>query len=238
MILHSLPDTGVGQRSTAAPRPPYGVLPSSAPMGDLLAMAQVGNPSACNALLERHLPALKRIAERRVPAHTRGVSDGEDLVQEALIRAVKNLESFEMRHETALLAYLRRSVINRVVDEVRRARRRPFFVPLSYDSPTSLDSPLDELICCENAARYRAALARLRVRDCQAILMRVELRATYEEMARRLGIASPNAARVATTRALRRLARVVAADAAAADCLNGPRHAGGAKSAPGGARST
>ena len=46
------------------------------------------------------------------------------MVQEAVISTFRRIDRFELRGEGALQAYLRQSILNRLVDEVRRAERR------------------------------------------------------------------------------------------------------------------
>ena len=67
-------------------------------------------------------------------------------------------------------------------------------------------SPLDRAIGQEAVARYEAALGRLSQEDREAIVTRLELDCSYEETARMLGKPSPDAARMAVSRALVRLA--------------------------------
>ena len=67
-------------------------------------------------------------------------------------------------------------------------------------------TPLEATVSRENLERYEAALSRLRPEDREAIVMRVELGLSHEEIARALGKPSPDAARMAVSRALVRLA--------------------------------
>ena len=54
--------------------------------------------------------------------------------------------------------------------------------------------------------RYEAALSRLSTEEQEAIIGRVEMENTYDELAKNLGKPSGDAARMAVTRALVRLA--------------------------------
>jgi RNA polymerase sigma-70 factor (ECF subfamily) len=67
-------------------------------------------------------------------------------------------------------------------------------------------SPLEQMLGREKMARYDAALARLRPADREAIIARIELQYRYDELAIALGKPSANAARVAVSRAIQRLA--------------------------------
>jgi RNA polymerase sigma-70 factor (ECF subfamily) len=65
---------------------------------------------------------------------------------------------------------------------------------------------VEEAIGRQTAERYERALARLRPQDREAIVARVELGCTYEELAVALGKPSADAARKAAQQALVRLA--------------------------------
>lgn len=135
------------------------------------------------------------------------MADTEDLVQETLVRTFNRIESFEYQREGALQAYLRQAVMNRIRDEFRRAGRHPGPEPLDENTMALDASPLEEAIGRQALERYEAALQRLRSDDREAIIARVELGASYDEMAQSLGKPSPDAARVAVGRALVRLAK-------------------------------
>jgi RNA polymerase sigma-70 factor, ECF subfamily len=65
---------------------------------------------------------------------------------------------------------------------------------------------LDMAIGEEAVERYEAALARLRPEEREAIVARVELDGSYQDVAVALGKPSVDAARMAVSRALLRLA--------------------------------
>lgn len=179
---------------------------------DLLERARDGNGIAFDIVFDRCVRGLRRFAAGRLPTQCRGMNDTEDLVQDTVIRALNHLDGFEFRHEGALLAYLRQSLLNRIVDEVRKTSRRPLAVTLGDDHVDRADSPLDSAIGRENVERYESALSRLRARDRAAIVLRLEQQASYDELAVQLGMPSPNAARVAVKRALFRLAQEMAVE--------------------------
>ncbi len=175
---------------------------------DLLRRARAGDADALNDLFRRHLPPLRRWARGRLPRWTRDLRDTEDLVQETLTQTFKRLDQFEPRHEGALQAYLRQAVVNRVRDEVRRLNRYPAATALD-DSNRSADpaaSPLEEAIGTEALERYEAAMQRLKPEEREIIIARVEMQQSYQQIAAAHGKASPDAARMAVTRALVRLA--------------------------------
>jgi len=174
---------------------------------DLVERAKTGDSDAINHLFARYLPSLRRWASGRLPRWTRDLMDTDDLVQETVVRAVKRINRFESRHEGALQAYLRQAVINRIRDEVRRARRSPAPDLLDDNAADPGASPLEEAIGAEAMERYEAALERLRPEEREAIVTRVEMDGSYQDVAKALGKPSADAARMAVTRALLRLAQ-------------------------------
>lgn len=173
---------------------------------DLLERARAGDASALDALMARHLPRLRRWASGRLPRWARDVADTQDLVQDTLLQTFKRIDRFESRGDGALQAYLRQGVMNRIRDEYRRAGRRPAATELDSQAPDSAASPLEEAIGSQAVERYEAALQRLRAGDREAIIGRIEMGFTHEELATLLGKPSANAARMALERALVRLA--------------------------------
>jgi RNA polymerase sigma-70 factor (ECF subfamily) len=173
---------------------------------DLVERAKRGDRDALDRLFARFLPALRRWASGRLPRWTRDLMDTDDLVQETVMRSVKRIDAFESRHEGALQAYLRQAVVNRIRDEVRRTKRRPAETELDEKHIDGSVSPLDAAIGREAVERYEAALARLRTEDREAIVARIEMDGSYQEVAKALGKPSVDAARMAVSRALLRLA--------------------------------
>ena len=173
----------------------------------LLERARAGDPSALDTLFARYTGPLRRWASGRLPRYARDAADTQDLVQEALLQTLRKVETFEPRGPGALHAYLRQALLNRIRDYLRRFERRG--TPAAVDSQTRDDapSPLDEAIGRQATERYERALARLTPSDREAIIARVELGCSYEELAEALGKPSPDAARQAAKRALLRLAR-------------------------------
>jgi RNA polymerase sigma factor (sigma-70 family) len=174
---------------------------------ELLVRAQGGDRPAMEALLERCLPPLKRWAHGRLPAAARGRLDTGDLVQEAALHAIGNLGTFEPRHVGAMQAYLRQSVINRIRDEVRRIGRNPPPLELPDDHPSDRTSPLEFAIQAEAYEHYREALSRLNQKDREMIVARIEVQWSLPEIAHRFGLATVDAARMAVSRAVRRLTK-------------------------------
>jgi RNA polymerase sigma-70 factor, ECF subfamily len=173
---------------------------------ELLELAKGGDSQALDRLLERCVPVLRRWAHGRLPPTARGMNDTADLVQDTIIAAMRRLEAFEARHQGALQAYLRQAVMNRIRDVLRQHKRRPEISGLSEGIQDEATSPLEAAIGAENLERYEAALQRLKPIDREAIIGRLEMLYSYDELATVLGRPSAAAARMAVTRAMRRLA--------------------------------
>jgi RNA polymerase sigma-70 factor, ECF subfamily len=160
-----------------------------------------------NALIGGYLPQLKRFAVRHLPAQLQGTITPDDLVQEVVLNGLRQLPRLELPHEQAFLSYLLTSIRHRIVDEVRRTRRQPAFVP-DDDGNWSVDSgvsPLQRLITRESLRRYSQALACLADRDRQLIVLRLVRGLSSSDVAVRLGMPSEAAVRMGVKRALRRL---------------------------------
>ena len=173
---------------------------------ELLELAKGGDPEALGRLLERCVPALRRWAHGRLPLTARSLNDTADIVQDTVISAMRHLEAFEARHQGALQAYLRRAVMNRIRDAIRQHKRRPEIGGLTDDIQDEATSPLEAAIGAENLERYEAALQRLRPDERDVIIARVEMQQSYTQIASAHAKSSPDAARMAVTRALIRLA--------------------------------
>jgi RNA polymerase sigma factor (sigma-70 family) len=178
---------------------------------ELIERAQAGDDGALERLLVRYRPRLQRWASGRLPRYAREMTDTEDLVQEVLIGTVKNFKSFDQRGEWALQAYLRRAVTNRIRDELRRYQSQPRRQDLPEDAAASDRSPLELAVGREVMARYENSLQLLDEAEREAVIARVELGCSYQEIASLVDKPSPDAARMFVARALAKLAQQMAA---------------------------
>jgi RNA polymerase sigma-70 factor (ECF subfamily) len=182
---------------------------SNEPTVELVRMAREGDHLALEALLQRCLPPLRRWARGRLPARARGHLDTVDLVQDAAMNAIARLHTFEPRRVGAMQAYLKRSVINRVRDEMRRVSRRPVPAELTDAILSDEATPLELLIRKRQYSRYRAALKRLRPKDRDLVVARMESQWTIQEIKQSFGFGTIAATRMAVTRAERRLIKLL-----------------------------
>lgn len=172
----------------------------------LIERARAGDQEALERLFARHLKPLQRWARGRLPKWARDLADTDDLVQDTLAQTFKRIEHFQPRRVGALQAYLRQGVLNRILNELRRKGRQPAITDLDGIEVESGDSPLEEAIGREAVECYEGALRRLTAEEREAIIARVEMGYSYEELAEALGKPTPDAARKTARRALIRLA--------------------------------
>jgi RNA polymerase sigma-70 factor, ECF subfamily len=176
---------------------------------DLLERFKKGDEEAVTLLVERSIPPLRRWARGRLPQWARSLAETQDLVQNAVLRALPHLKNFEARHPGALQAYLRQAVDNHIRDEIRKVKVRPPATQLSDDQPDEGPSPLERAIGQQSLERYEEALKTLRPQDREAIIARVEMQQSYDEIAIALGKPTADAARMAVVRALRNLLKAM-----------------------------
>jgi RNA polymerase sigma-70 factor (ECF subfamily) len=172
----------------------------------LIERARAGDREALEHLFARHLKPLQRWARGRLPQWARDLADTDDLVQDTLLQTFKRIDAFEPRRVGALQAYLRQAVLNRIRNELRRKGRQPDATDLDGLEVESAESPLEQVIGSEAVERYESALQRLTVEEREAIIARVEMGYSYEELAEALDKPTPDAARKAAHRALVKLA--------------------------------
>ena len=186
------------------------VLLSDAPTVDLIVKAQQGDQQALGAVLERCLPPLTRWTHGKLPPVARESADTTVLVRQAVSNMLIHLDRFEPReHVGAMQAYLRQSVLNDIRSRLRVVARHD----LTRDQGDGLVSdepdPLDRTIAQQSFERYRDALTRLRIRDRELIVARIESEWTFEEIRDQFAFRTTNAVRLALARALRRLRAIL-----------------------------
>jgi RNA polymerase sigma-70 factor (ECF subfamily) len=173
----------------------------------LLRRYRDGDKHALDELLERQIQPMRQWARGRLPRWARDTMNTDDIVQDVLFRTVAHLDSFEPQHDGALQSYLRQAVLHRIRDEIRRTQRQPGRDKMNDNAHSASPSPEQEAEAVELFEAYEAALSRLGEDDREAIALRVDLQLPYREIARITGKPSEEAAQMAVSRALVRLAR-------------------------------
>ena len=172
--------------------------------------AKEGRESAIELLFERQLPPLMRWAHGRLPKWVRTAADTADIVQDVLLQTFRRIDRFQPRGHRALQGYLRRSIQNRITDEIRRGLRVGIEEgDAALEQPSTNPSPLELAMRQQARARYLAALDKLRLEDRLLIFGRIDMGYSYEQLAIASGRVTPDATRVAVRRALVRLAKTM-----------------------------
>jgi RNA polymerase sigma-70 factor (ECF subfamily) len=210
LALHLLPSPTVMSEPGARPigEPESSNLDSTVV---LLARVRAGDDEALERLYERYLQPLRRWARGRLPNWARDLRETDDLVQDALTQTLKRVTTFEAEASGALFGYLRQAVLNRIRDEIRRVGARQLDALSDHrDSLIAPDpSPLEEVLGKDMLAAYDRSLERLPADEREAVIARVEMGASYAEIAQLIGRPSADAARMVVSRALLRLAKEI-----------------------------
>ena len=172
----------------------------------LLRGAKQGKRSAVQRLFGGLLPELTRWTRGRLPRWARRRVDTDDVVQDAFAAVFRRLDTFEPRRKRALRAYLRQAIQNRIRDEVRRAGQVETSAGSQGQWSAQEPTPLSQVLSNERHARYQRALGVLSSSERELVVGRIELDYSYPQLALATGKPSPDAARVATRRAILRLA--------------------------------
>jgi DNA-directed RNA polymerase specialized sigma24 family protein len=174
---------------------------------DLLQRLTAGEQGALDALVDRSLPVFGTWALRRIPSWAVGRVDVTAVVRSALLDALPRLRTVEASSAGAVQAVLRDAVYDRLANDLRA---------LAAQHPDAMgESPMTASVLAQaagrwNLERYDSALAALTAPDREAIISRLELRQSYEELATALGEADAAAARVRVTNAVARLIQKMA----------------------------
>ena len=180
---------------------------------ELLQRTKAGDAEAVNELVGRYLPPVRRWSRARLPLYTRTLLDTDRFVHEMLLRAITHTGCFAPRHDGALFVYLREALLNRLRDAVDRRPTSRVVETILALFEIDVFSSLEAVIGPEMVGRYDAALTRLAPMDREAIVARVEMGCSYEEVAAVLGSSTARAARLAVTSALMGLVKEMSHEA-------------------------
>lgn len=173
----------------------------------LLVKVKSGDEIAREQLCSTYLPMLQRWAHGRLPQYARDLAETDDMVQTTLIKALNKLDSFSSLREGAFLAYLRKILLNNIRMEIRRFNNQNDLLKKHIDSDEPIDSSaLEKAIGSEVVEKYESALMKMPEEAREAVILRVEFGYSYPEIAMATECSSANAARMAVSRALYKLA--------------------------------
>jgi len=140
-----------------------------------------GHREAFDVLMTRHQRAVYRLCYRFVGNH----EDAADLAQETFLRAYRGLRKF--RGGSTLSTWLYRIGVNVSLNRV--SARTPPLLPIESSGPMpdrGID-PAGALMRTEDAARVRAAVARLPKKQRATLILRVYHDLSHQEIASVLG---------------------------------------------------
>jgi DNA-directed RNA polymerase specialized sigma24 family protein len=170
-----------------------------------VARAKGGDKAALDALVARYLPRLASWAS----AACRCAPSLLDLRWCRNAPARSRARPIEV--PAALQGYVRSAVLNRIRDQTRWADRRAGSEEVSTSCPIPAVAPRAR-DRAELAGRYEPALATLGEEERQLLHLRIELDYDHAEIAEMTGKPSKDAARMAVTRAIGRLAEAMGKD--------------------------
>lgn len=185
---------------------------------DLLGEARFGSNEAQERLLSLFRDYLNALADERLDSAVRPKVGASDLVQESLIEAHRNFGRFRGHTASELRAWLKRILLNNLLDQYRawrRSQKRELGREVVFASAGLHESQLAEgkgetpseiVSRREEHESLHAALARLPDHYCKIILLRHRDSCTFEEIGRRMA-RSADAARMLWGRAFDQLGR-------------------------------
>ena len=179
----------------------------------VVARAQRGDQDAFGILVERHSRAVFRVAYR-LTGHEQ---DAEDVVQEAFLRAFRQLDKFEARCSFATWIY--RIAFNCAHDLLRQRSRMAKHVSIDADpdeggawqlaDETPTRNPYRQLESVEIDRRVREGLAELSELERAAFVLRHFEGQSIEDIGRTLGLQT-SATKHSIFRAVQKMRRIVA----------------------------
>lgn len=177
----------------------------------LVLRAKKDDRDALNVLFDRYTRRMRIWAHGKLPEHARGPMDTADLVQDTMLKVVRRLDAFVPLHEGAFLAFVRTTLDNNLRDRLRHVGRRGPEDPIASTHPSAEPSAYDVTVGSLLLQRYERGLAQLKPRHREAVILRIEFRLSWKEVAEALGV-TPAAAQMTVHRALIRLAKEMCHD--------------------------
>jgi len=187
---------------------------------ELLARAKDGDKDALGRALARYADPVRRIVRTRLGKPLRRMVDSGDIVQEAIIVALRNWESYDVNDEGTLIKVLAKIAERQITDQADKAaaKKRDVKREISLngggdDSPFDVakeeTGALDRQIGRERRELVDECLAELPEMQRELIVLRDIAGLTWQLIAEELGKPTANAARNAYSLAMAHLTRLV-----------------------------
>jgi RNA polymerase sigma-70 factor (ECF subfamily) len=190
---------------------------------ELLERLRAGDRDALAALFTSYRPRLRQMLRLRMDGRLAARVDPSDVLQDAYLDAVRQIDGYVRRPQVAVYVWLRGLTWERLLNLQRqhlgaRCRAIQREVPLPLESSAMLarallapgPSPSQALVQEELQCRLQAALACLEPEDHEVILMRHFEEMSNNEVAQALGL-SASGATMRYGRALIRLKEILVA---------------------------
>jgi RNA polymerase sigma-70 factor (subfamily 1) len=187
-------------------------------VGQWLAAARAGSPEAMGQVLDACRGYLLSIASEELDPQLQAKGGASDLVQETLLHAVRGFGHFDGDTEAELLAWLRRLLLNNLIDftrlyRVTGKRQVAREIDLAADDSSGqcglelsadISSPSGQAVRHEQSEAVEAAMRRLPEEYRRVLLLRYQDGQPFTEIGRLMS-RTANAARKLWLRALERL---------------------------------
>jgi RNA polymerase sigma-70 factor (ECF subfamily) len=190
---------------------------------DLVRQAQQGEMVAFGELFARYYPRVQALVRKRMSAELRGEMESVDLLQEAMLDAIRGFSAFEVRSRPELVGWFARIIENNLRSAARhmhaQKRDRAREVPLEYVNsymeqsqphhrpPAEGPDPLELAARREQQALLLDCVAELEPDHRRVVELRHRRHATWAEIAEQMGRSGPDAVRMLYTRARIQLQR-------------------------------
>lgn len=191
----------------------------------LVQKAQDGELTAYNKLFERYYNRVGAIVRARLGAKMRQDMESSDILQDAMVEAIRGFENFELRDKPGFIAWFAKIVENRI----RTANKHAHALKRDKDREVALDHvmsamssgilrlepaatdplPVEQLARREQEQILEVALGELDERHRQVILLRHHHDASWERVAEMMESPSADAARMLYARAKIELSKLV-----------------------------
>lgn len=188
----------------------------------LVRRAQSGDDQAKEQLFERYLPRVRRIVGLRLNVTTRSLLNEDDLVQESLLDAVRNLDKFEKQSEGRFCNWMARIVENRLkmtirrdkaakrdVDKVRRLSDLDGSSSSGPDLPAKDPTPTAQARGNELDEILEQKLLAMSDRHREVMILRTFCQMSFEEVADEMGLGSGASARALFSKARNELGQAL-----------------------------
>lgn len=184
---------------------------------ELVRRSQDGDELAREALVARYYARVHAMVRKRMGRDLRSAMESGDLVQEVMLNAARAIDGFEVRSHEELVAWFARVVENQVHSARRRqgAQKRdrkrevslqdlagrPDDSQAEFQPADEAGPPAELAELHEEDARVREAIAELEEPQRRVVELRARDGLSWAEIAERVGLPSPDAARMLYVRA-------------------------------------